>query len=615
MDFRIDLDELGQRVLQAAGDRHGAAQRHVEIGQFLRRERGRRIDRGAGLRHHDFGQIELRLAPHQLGGELVGLARRGAVADGDQFDAMLARELCQGRERLVPAALRLVGKDRGRHLHLPGSVDHRDLHTSAEAGIETHGGARSRRRGKKQIAQVLGKHPHGLLLGRVPQPQAQIDDEMAHDPGAPGRARGLDQPAVARKPAVRDDEPMHDAPLEGAGFARRWRRRFRLDANVEHLLLLGAEQRQDAVRRQFGERLGEIEIVAELGAGFLFSLAHPRDQAAAGPHLLAQRSDQVGVLGKTLDQNGARAVERRRGIRHVLAGVDEGGSCRLRVALGTRYQEIGERHEPGLAGDLGLGAPFRPERQVDVLQPPLAVGRQDCGLERGIELPLLADRGQDHRAPLLELAQIAEPFFQRAQLRVVQRSGRLLAIARDERHRRPAVDERHGGVDLGLANAELAGDLLMDRCRHAATFRTDDHEAHMEARSAILQPPPAGVAAIPSDIAANGHCRAASLPSRPLAGRVDRPKRSEGRSGWGDYLLLRICGNTPHPIPPRRKSGGREEFAAWKVPNKTVRSRVPDPTSAPPPGAGRQAPDGTSSGRRAGRRRRAAIRMSRRRRD
>ena len=57
-------------------------------------------------------------------------------------------------------------------------------------------------------------------------------------------------------------------------------------------------------------------------------------------------------------------------------------------------------------------------------------------------------------------------------------------------------------------------------------------------------------------------------PSRPLAGRVD--SLSEAKAvGVGGLSLLRVCGPTPHPFPPRRKSGGREEFAAREAPNKT----------------------------------------------
>ena len=51
--LRIDLHQLGQRILQPARDRHRAAQGHVEAGQLLRRIGRGRIDRRAGLRHHD----------------------------------------------------------------------------------------------------------------------------------------------------------------------------------------------------------------------------------------------------------------------------------------------------------------------------------------------------------------------------------------------------------------------------------------------------------------------------------------------------------------------------------------------------------------------------------
>ena len=47
--FRLDLDQFGQRILQAPRDRDRAAQRHVEVGEFRRRRRRGRIDRGAGL--------------------------------------------------------------------------------------------------------------------------------------------------------------------------------------------------------------------------------------------------------------------------------------------------------------------------------------------------------------------------------------------------------------------------------------------------------------------------------------------------------------------------------------------------------------------------------------
>ena len=71
-----------------------------------------RIDRRAGFRDHDLRHLQVRQQLDQLGRELVGLARGGAVADRDQLDAVRHARACRGRQRLVPLPLRLVRIDR-----------------------------------------------------------------------------------------------------------------------------------------------------------------------------------------------------------------------------------------------------------------------------------------------------------------------------------------------------------------------------------------------------------------------------------------------------------------------------------------------------------------------
>ena len=61
-------------------------------------------------------------------------------------------------------------------------------------------------------------------------------------------------------------------------------------------------------------------------------------------------------------------------------------------------------------------------------------------------------------APRVELAQIAEPLLELAELAVIQAARGFLAIARDERHRRALVQERDRGPDLFGTGADLAGD-------------------------------------------------------------------------------------------------------------------------------------------------------------
>ena len=57
--LRIDLDQFGERILQPPRDRHRAAQRDVEVRQFFGRKGGGRIDRCAGLRHHDLRHLQV----------------------------------------------------------------------------------------------------------------------------------------------------------------------------------------------------------------------------------------------------------------------------------------------------------------------------------------------------------------------------------------------------------------------------------------------------------------------------------------------------------------------------------------------------------------------------
>ncbi len=172
-------------------------------------------------------------------------------------------------------------------------------------------GAAARRRGEQEIAQVGGEHFDRLVLRLGPDAQAQIDRELGLDPGPPRPAGRIEQPAVARPAPVGDGEAVGDGELERAqGAARGIGVRVGDELEVENLLALAAHQRQRPVRRDFGQRLEEVEIVGELRAGRLLALAHLRDDAAARPEILAQAADQLGVLGEALGQDRARAVER-----------------------------------------------------------------------------------------------------------------------------------------------------------------------------------------------------------------------------------------------------------------------------------------------------------------
>src|SRR5690606_7428714 len=192
------------------------------------------------------------------------------------------------------------------------------------------------------------------------------------------------------------------------------------------------------------------------------------DERAALPELLAEGADQVGVLGEPLDEDRPGAFQRRPGVGHALG--DEARGRLGRVERRVAEQLVGQRLQPQLAGDLRFGAPLRLVGQVDVFEAGLGLGRHDLRAQLVVELALRLDRLQDRGPALVELAEVAQPLFERAQLGVVEAAGHLFAVARDERHGRAAVEQLDRGPHLPLAHPELFGDPLVYR-EHLPAFR------------------------------------------------------------------------------------------------------------------------------------------------
>jgi hypothetical protein len=82
------------------------------------------------------------------------------------------------------------------------------------------------------------------------------------------------------------------------------------------------------------------------------------------------------------------------------------------------------------------------------------------------EFALLLERGQDGRAPFFQLAQIEQAFIQITQVRIVQVTGGLLAIARDKGHGRTFIEQRYSSSNLMRPDSKFLGDELnnLDLC-------------------------------------------------------------------------------------------------------------------------------------------------------
>src|SRR5574343_1063620 len=309
----FDLVLFGQRVLQAAGDRHGAPNRDVEIGEFLGGEFGGRIHRGAGFGDDDLLQAGFRVFLHHVLHQLVGFAAGRAVADGDQRHAMHRGQAGDRRNRPAPVVTRFVRVDGGGVEQLAGGVDDGDLAAGADAGVDAHGYVLAGRGGEQQVLQVLAEDADGFFLGALTQFVDQFQFEVGEHLDLPGPAHGVGQPLVGRAALRLDAEAHGDALLAGVLSPRLdgFRVEFGVEdqRNLQHAFVAAAEQGQGAVRGHGRDRLGEVEPVAELGAFGFLAFDHCRADVTVVVEVFAQLAKQFGVFGEFFHQDLAGTVE------------------------------------------------------------------------------------------------------------------------------------------------------------------------------------------------------------------------------------------------------------------------------------------------------------------
>ena len=470
----LDLDQFGQRILQATGDGDRAPQAHVQCREFLRCQLRGRIHRGAGLGDHGLGQVQLWLGAHQVGHQLVGLARGGAVADGHQLDLVGRAQSGQRGQRTGPVVARLVRVDGGRLQQLAGVVHDRHLHASAHARVQPHRDPPSGRCCQQQILHVQTEDADGFFLGFLAQDVDQFALDLPAQLDLPGPAHRLQQPRIGRALLVGNTHPGGDGALAPARAFHTVHLVGQFQRQRQHFFAASAQQRQCTVRGNLGKWFLVIEIIGKLGTAFRFVGGHLGNEHGLFLQVLAQAAHQVGIFGKALHQDLPRTVQGCLGIGHARivaigrgeGGFQIGGCLGLGHQHGVGQQGIGQRFQSGFAGNLCLGATLGLVGGVQILQSLLAVGLVDACGQLGRELALFGDRVQDGLAAGVQLAQIDQAFGQVAKLRVVQVAGDFLAVAGNERHGGPFVQQGDGGLHLLRPDRQFGGETLFQRLRH-----------------------------------------------------------------------------------------------------------------------------------------------------
>ena len=194
--FRVDFHQLGQGILQTAGDGDRAAQRHVEVRKLLRRQLGGGVNGSPGFADDHLLGGDLRELFLHVEEETLGFTRGGTVADGHQLNVVLLTQRGDGDGRF--GGLAGVGIDGIGSDQFTGGVDDGHFHPGAQARIESHGGAQPGGRGHQQIVQVAGEDVDCLVLRAFAHGAHQLGFEMHQDFDPPGPADDAFTPAVRR---------------------------------------------------------------------------------------------------------------------------------------------------------------------------------------------------------------------------------------------------------------------------------------------------------------------------------------------------------------------------------------------------------------------------------
>ena len=440
----LDLHQLRQGILEAAGDGHGGAEVHVILGKFLRRQLAGAVYAGPGLAHHHVAHPGA--AAEEIHRHLLRFPGGGAVADGDMLHPVPGDQGGQGIDAGGPLLFPVGGVDHGGIQHLAGGIHHRHLAAHAVARVQAHG----------HLPLHRGRHEQGFQI------QCEVMDRPLRGglrQGRPGLRlhAGLQQAVVS----VRDGGPeeglvpgagLHHAPgdlLQGQIPVQGQR-------YLQEALLLPPVHGQDLMPLQPGNGLGKI-VVQPIDAVLLL-----RGGGAQAPPLLDGLPQALPVLRRIahllrqdIRSSGQGVLRRGDSLLRIHVLFRQGGGVLLRL----EQDRHGQRLQSLLPGDGSPGAPLGAVGTVQVLQGGKGLRLVDLGAQLRAELVLLVDESADLLPPLLQAAQVFQPFLQGPEGLVVHGPVGLLAVPGDEGDGVPLVQQvddvlhRPGGFVQFLCNA------------------------------------------------------------------------------------------------------------------------------------------------------------------
>ena len=233
----------------------------------------------------------------------------------------------------------------------------------------------------------------------------------------------------------------------------------RFQGHLQEAFLFAPVDRQGLMTRHL--RVGLVEFVIGAVDGILF-LRSPRAHGDAALQVFLQRFAVVRIVGFDFRDDVRRASEGVFDRLHAFLRVHVLRGQSLGRVLALQQDLEGQRFQPLFLRDGRAGAFLLLIRPVQVFQFGLGGGRFDGGPQLVRQFSLLFDGVQHRFLALVQVAQIRQPFRQRAQPGVVHGAVQLLAVAGDERDGVAFVDQLHHVRNVLRRRANFFGDRVYD---------------------------------------------------------------------------------------------------------------------------------------------------------
>ena len=451
---RLDLHQFRKRVLETTADRHRTTDGGLVVGEFLAGVGARRIDARPCLVDDAVGDVGLlEGAGDQFSDEGLGLPTGRAITDRDHVHAMFLDELddpCAGC-----LALLLLADDRqhGMLQRHPTLVDHDRLAAALESGVEGEHPLATDRGLEEKIPQIAGKHGNGVPLAVFGDFPADLPLEAREHKSSDG-VTGTSTEEIGVRMGRIDQESL--------GRCLHLVNRT-LDPHLQQPGPFTTIDCQGAVRGDPLDVLGVFEVIAVvlfvLGEGLPLRL-HP---LAGEMSLLGEDRPQgladIGPLGEHIRDDVPDAEEGIGDRCHLAVGIDEVGGAFVEIGCRRVGGEdlTGEGLEPPLPGNLRQRELPWLEGKVKVFELLGACGSLDPLLERLGKLSLPLDRAEDRLLAVGDLPSLRDRLRDPADVDLVEPSGLIAPITRQEGNGVPLVEESYHRIDTADRQVEFLG--------------------------------------------------------------------------------------------------------------------------------------------------------------